>query len=201
MISWFRATRDLLKSFGWGIRGTPSVICSSDGAIFSPPAPSHLAGGGRRIRTVGPPCERVGLSGRTRMRTRRQGSKARIRRSSARCHRDQARSRSRYAADHRLQGDHAGSCRYAQICGRAFGPRGGRMAVSRLGFPRAAAVAEQLRTRRVDHAARQSEFSWVRRFPAHGVGPCRPGARRSVPRLIFRAAALGLSFFEADYTT
>src|SRR5439155_3632689 len=49
-------------------------------------------------------------------------------------------------------------------------PRGGGMAVSRLGLPRAAAAAEQLRTRGVDHAARQSEFSWVRRFPAHGVG-------------------------------
>src|SRR5215831_3699498 len=59
------------------------------------------------------------------------------------------------------------------------------MAVSRLGLPRAAPAAEQLRTRGVDHAARQSEFSWVRRFPAHGVGPCRPGARRSVPRLLF----------------
>src|SRR6266568_4063611 len=80
---------------------------------------------------------------------------------SARRHRDQARGRSRYAADHRLQGDHARSGGYAQLCGRAFGPRGGRMAVSRLGLPRAAAAAEQLRTRGVDHAARQFEFSWV----------------------------------------
>src|SRR2546421_220402 len=115
-----------------------------------------------------------------------------------RCHartfyRDQARSRSRYAADHRLQGDHARSGGYAQLCGRAFGPRGGRMAVSRLGLPRAAAAAEQLRTRGVDHTARQSEFSWVRRFPALGVGPCRPGARRSVPRLLFSRVALELS--------
>ena len=31
----------------------------------------------------------------------------------------------RRAADHRLQGDHARSGRYAQLCGRAFGPRGG----------------------------------------------------------------------------
>src|SRR6516162_2861093 len=59
----------------------------------------------------------------------------------------------RRAADHRLQGDHARSGGYAQLCGRAFGPRGGRMAVSRLGLPRAAAAAEQLRTRGVDHAA------------------------------------------------
>jgi thiaminase/transcriptional activator TenA len=41
-----------------------------------------------------------------------------------------------------------------QLCGRAFGPRGGRMAVSRLGLPRIAAAAEQLRTRGVDYAAR-----------------------------------------------
>jgi len=68
-------------------------------------------------------------------------------------------------------------------------------------FLRAAAAAEKLRSRGVDHAARQSEFSWVRRFPAHGVGPCRPGARRSVPRLLFSAVALELSFFEAAYTT
>src|SRR5689334_22995464 len=100
-------------------------------------------------------------------------------------HRDQARSRSRYAADHRVQGDPARSGGCAQLCGHAFGPRGGRMAVSRLGLPRAAAAAEQLRTRGVDHTARQFEFSWVRRIPAHGIGPCRPGARRSVPRLLF----------------
>ena len=56
-------------------------------------------------------------------------------------------------------------------------------------------VAEQLRTRRMDHAARQSEFSWVRRFPAHGVGPRRPGACRSVPRLLFsRCGARTLLF-------
>src|ERR1700758_620542 len=46
-------------------------------------------------------------------------------------------------------------------------------------------LPEQLRTRGVDHAARQFEFSWVRRFPAHGFGPCRPGARGYVPRLLF----------------
>src|SRR6516225_6627952 len=27
VLSWSKATRDLLKSFSWGIRGTPSVIC------------------------------------------------------------------------------------------------------------------------------------------------------------------------------
>jgi len=65
----------------------------------------------------------------------------------------------------------------------------------RLGFPRAAAAAEQLRTRGVDHAARQFEFSWVCRFPAHGVGSRRPGARRSVPRLLFsRCSARTLLF-------
>src|SRR5437762_1929590 len=32
----------------------------------SPPAPYHLSAGGKRIRTVGPPCERVGLSARRR---------------------------------------------------------------------------------------------------------------------------------------
>src|SRR5262249_19731840 len=49
--------------------------------------------------------------------------------------------------------------------------------------------------RRVDPATRQSEFSWVRRFPAHGVGPCRPAARRSVPRLLFsRCCARTLLF-------
>ena len=69
------------------------------------------------------------------------------------------------------------SARYALLgsadSGRAFGPGGGRMAESRLGLPRAAAAAEQHRTRGVDHAARQSEFSWLRRFPALGVGSRR----------------------------
>src|SRR6516162_4902447 len=75
------------------------------------------------------------------------------------------------------------------------------MAVSRLGLPRATAATEQLLTRRVDHVARQSEFSWVRRFPAHGVGPCRPGARRSVlPRLLFsRCRARTLLFRSRRY--
>src|SRR5580700_1278269 len=37
-----------------GHQGTPSVGCSDDGAISSPPAPYHLSAGGRRIRTPGP---------------------------------------------------------------------------------------------------------------------------------------------------
>src|SRR5947207_2789318 len=37
-----------------GHQGTPSVRCSDDGAISSPPAPYHLPAGGRRIRTIGP---------------------------------------------------------------------------------------------------------------------------------------------------
>jgi hypothetical protein len=53
-----------------------------------------------------------------------------------------------------------------QLCRRAFGPRRGRVALSRLGLPRAAAAAGQLRARRVDHAARQSGLSRLRRFPA-----------------------------------
>src|SRR5260370_10333906 len=57
------------------------------------------------------------------------------------------------------------------------------MALSRLGLPRAAAAAGQFRARRVDHAARQSGVSRLRRFPARGVGPHRPRARGSVPRL------------------
>src|SRR5882757_4409384 len=38
-----------------GHQGTPSVRCSDDGAISSPPAPYHLAAGGGWIRTLGPP--------------------------------------------------------------------------------------------------------------------------------------------------
>jgi hypothetical protein len=39
VLFWSRATRDLLKSFGWGIAGTPSIRCSDEVAISSPPAP------------------------------------------------------------------------------------------------------------------------------------------------------------------
>src|ERR1700676_2003435 len=42
-----------------GHQGTPSVSYSDDGAISSPPAPYHLAAGGGRIRTLGPPSERM----------------------------------------------------------------------------------------------------------------------------------------------
>src|SRR6266478_4062659 len=72
----------------------------------------------------------------------------------------------------------------AQLCRRAFGPRRGRMALSRLGLPRAAAAAGQFRARRVDHAARQSGVSRLRRFPARGVRPGRPRGGGSVPRLL-----------------
>ena len=41
----------------------------------------------------------------------------------------------------------------------------------------------------------------VRRFPAHGVGPCRPGAPDLCRDFFSRAVALELSFFEAAYTT
>src|SRR6516225_11714687 len=61
VLSWSRATRDLLKSFGGGHRGTPSVTYSDDGAISSSPAPYHLSAGGKRIRTVGPPRKRDGF--------------------------------------------------------------------------------------------------------------------------------------------
>ena len=96
------------------------------------------------------------------------------------------------AADHRLQGDHARSGRYAQLSCRAFGPRGGRMAASRLGLPGVATVAEQLRTRRVDHAARLSEFPWVRRFA------CARSWTVSAPRTQICAAASFLALSRSN---
>src|SRR5437660_8679508 len=39
VLFWSRATRDLLKSFGWGIAGTPSIRCSDEVAI--PRRPPH----------------------------------------------------------------------------------------------------------------------------------------------------------------
>jgi hypothetical protein len=38
VLFWSRATRDLLKSFGWGTAGTPSIRCSDEVAI---PPPAH----------------------------------------------------------------------------------------------------------------------------------------------------------------
>src|SRR5437868_2413622 len=43
VLSWSKATRDLLKSFGWGIRALRQLFASDDGAISSPPAPYHLS--------------------------------------------------------------------------------------------------------------------------------------------------------------
>src|SRR5580704_8543985 len=55
VLSWSNATRDLLKSFSWGIGALRQLFASDDGAISSPPAPYHLSAGGSRIRTLGPP--------------------------------------------------------------------------------------------------------------------------------------------------
>src|SRR4029077_19006891 len=54
VLSWSRATRDLLKSFGWGIRALHQLDAATM-VPSSPPAPYHLAAGGSRIRTFGPP--------------------------------------------------------------------------------------------------------------------------------------------------
>src|SRR6476659_7458663 len=54
VLSWSKATRDLLKSFSWGIGALRQLFASDAGAISSPPAPYHLAGGGKGIRTLGP---------------------------------------------------------------------------------------------------------------------------------------------------
>src|SRR5580700_5815190 len=53
VLSWSKATRDLLKSFSWGIGALRQLFASDDGAISSPPAPYHLSAGGRWIRTSG----------------------------------------------------------------------------------------------------------------------------------------------------
>src|ERR1700680_499505 len=55
VLSWSKATRDLLKSFSWGIGALRQLFASDDGAISSPPAPYHLSAGGRWIRPLGPP--------------------------------------------------------------------------------------------------------------------------------------------------
>src|SRR5205807_902302 len=57
VLSWSKATRDLLKSFGWGIRALHQL----DAATMVPSPrrlpPYHLAAGGRGIRTLGPASE------------------------------------------------------------------------------------------------------------------------------------------------
>src|SRR5437879_9509443 len=39
VLFWSRATRDLLKSFGWGIAGTPSIRYSDE--VATPRRPTH----------------------------------------------------------------------------------------------------------------------------------------------------------------
>src|ERR1700720_4642000 len=59
VLSWSKATRDLLKSFSWGIGALRQLFASDDGAISSPPAPYHLSAGGRWIRTSGSAREEI----------------------------------------------------------------------------------------------------------------------------------------------
>src|SRR5712672_2730768 len=78
VLSWSRATRDLLKSFGWGIRALhqlatatmvpfprrlPHTISPLEGDGFEPSSQvrTRLAAGGRRIRTLGPPRGKLTL--------------------------------------------------------------------------------------------------------------------------------------------
>jgi hypothetical protein len=60
LLSWSKATRDLLKSFSWGITALRQLFASDDGAISPPPAPYHLSVPGREA--VKPPCD-TGLTG------------------------------------------------------------------------------------------------------------------------------------------
>src|SRR5438477_785507 len=52
VLFWSRATRDLLKSFGWGIAGTPSIKCSDEVAIPRRPPHSVSPLEGRRFELV-----------------------------------------------------------------------------------------------------------------------------------------------------
>src|SRR5215469_5440301 len=62
VLFWSRATRDLLKSFGWGIGHSISCLLAAiDGAISSPPAPYHLsAGASRRVNYTAQSMRQVG---------------------------------------------------------------------------------------------------------------------------------------------
>src|SRR5580704_10732574 len=56
VLSWSKATRDLLKSFGWGIRALHQLVAATNGAISSPPAPYHLSAGPRSLISLPPPA-------------------------------------------------------------------------------------------------------------------------------------------------
>jgi thiaminase (transcriptional activator TenA) len=120
---------------------------------------------------------------------------------SARRHRDQARSRSRYAADHRLQGDHARSGGDAQLCGRAFGPL-----VAEWLYLDWASRAPQPLPNNFVHAewitlhdnSNFRGFVDFLRTELDRVGPAQADLCRD---FFSRAVALELSFFEAAYTT
>src|ERR1700736_4680345 len=56
VLSWSKATRDLLKSFSCGIGALRQLFASGMVPSPSPPAPYHLTAGGRWIRTLGPPA-------------------------------------------------------------------------------------------------------------------------------------------------
>jgi thiaminase (transcriptional activator TenA) len=89
----------------------------------------------------------------------------------------------------------------AQLCGRAFGPRGGRMAVSRLGRPRAAAAPENFVHAEWITLHDNPNFRGVVDFlrtELDRVGPAHADLCRD---FFSRAVALELSFFEAAYTT
>src|ERR1700731_5083279 len=51
VLSWSKATRDLLKSFSCGIGALRQLFASGMVPSPSPPAPYHLAAGGEWIRT------------------------------------------------------------------------------------------------------------------------------------------------------
>src|ERR1700731_4865729 len=57
VLSWSKATRDLLKSFSCGIGALRQLFASGMVPSPSPPAPYHLAAGGKGIRTLGPSAE------------------------------------------------------------------------------------------------------------------------------------------------
>ena len=116
---------------------------------------------------------------------------------SARRHRDQARSRSRYAADHRLQGDHARSGGDAQLCGRAWWPNG---CIS-IGPP-----AHRSRCQTTSDTRSVLRCTTIRIFVGSSNSCARSwtvlAAHADLCRDFFsRAVTLELSFFEAAHAT